>query len=313
VDAVIGALAERQHGVVDRAQLIDLGIGSRAIRHRVDCGRLHVVHRGVYAVGHRALTRAGRWMAAVLAQGLDAVLSHRSGARLWRIRSSEGVRIDVTVPRSRRSRAGIQVHHSSLPADEVTVENGIPVTTVPRTLFDLAAVVRPQEVERAINEAEFLRLTDPLSLDDLVSRHRGERGTKTLRAILDDRRIGTAITRSELEDRFLAFLDARGLPRPEVNVLVEGIEVDCLWRDQGLIVELDGHASHATRTTFESDRVRDRVLAVAGMRTVRVTWRQLHREPDELEFDLRRLLSLPPAPNPAARGSGRRGRRGAGG
>ena len=165
-----------------------------------------------------------------------------------------------------------------------------------------------------MHEAEFLRLADPLSLDDLVDRHRGERGTATIRTILEEGRIGESVTRSELEDRFLAFLDARGLPRPEVNVLVQGIEVDCLWREQRVVVELDGHASHVTRATFESDRARDRILAVAGQRVVRVTWRHLHQEADSLDEDLRGLLKLPgAAPNRAARGTGRRGRRGAGG
>jgi hypothetical protein len=253
-------------------------------------------------------------MAAVLAAGPGAVLSHRSAAALWGIWSSARTRIEVTAPRRLRRRSGIEAHQAILAADETTLVDGIRITTVPRTLLNLAAIVSRRVLERAMHEAEFLRLTDPLSLDDLVHRHRGERGTKTIRTILEEGRIGATVTRSELEDRFLAFLDARGLPRPEVNVLVQGIEVDCLWRAERVIVELDGHASHATRATFESDRARDRTLSVAGHRVVRVTWRHLHQDADSLDEDLRALLSLPTAaPNRAARGSGRLGRRAAGG
>ena len=207
----------------------------------------------------------------------------------------------------------MEAHRADLPADEVTVVDGIPTTTVSRTIFDLAAVASPQETRRAINEAEFLRLTDPLSLDDLVHRHRGQRGAGVIRAIVAESKMGETVTRSVLEDRFLAFLDANGLPRPAMNVSVEGFEVDCLWPDQRLVVELDGHASHSTRITFEGDRARDRALAVAGYTVIRVTWRQLHREPDVLFGDLRRLLGRPRAPSRAARGSVRRDRRGAAG
>jgi very-short-patch-repair endonuclease len=318
VDAEIAALAARQHGVVARWQLAAIGIGRRAIGHRLERGRLHRVHTGVYAAGHSALTREGRWMAAVLAAGPGAVLSHRSGAALWGIWSSARTGIEVTAPRRLRRRSGIEAHQAILAADEKMLLHGIPVTTVSRTLFDLAAVVTRRKTQRAVDEAEFLRLSDALSLDDLVHRHAGNRGAGAIRAILEDGRIGAGVTRSELEDRFLDFLDARCLPRPELNahVEIEGrrFEVDCLWRAEGVIVELDGHASHATRTTFEGDRARDRALAAAGLRVVRLTWRQLHREPGEIECDLRRLLSLPTAaPNRAARGTVRRGRRAAGG
>ena len=210
-------------------------------------------------------------MAAVLAVGPDAVLSHRPAAAHWGIRPGASGPVDVSVPRKLRSTKDIRVHEANLLSDETAIVEGIPVTTVSRTLFDLASVATPRETRRAMHEAEFLRLSDPLSLDDLIHRHRGERGTRMIRTILEDGRLGATVTKSELEDRFLAFLVARGLPRPEVNVVVQGVEVDCLWRDHGVIVELDGHASHSTRATFESDRARDRMLAVAGRRVVRVT------------------------------------------
>jgi len=163
-----------------------------------------------------------------------------------------------------------------------------------RTLFDLAAVLTPNRLERAIDQAEVLRLTSPTSLEALVARHAGRRGTTALKRILDDHEIGRTITRSHLEDRFLAFLDARGLPRPQMNALIEvhgrRIEVDCLWCEPRLIAELDGFATHATRHAFERDRERDRELQAEGWRVVRITARQLEEDPDTIESQLRRLL-----------------------
>ncbi len=302
IDVVIARLAERQHGVVARAQLLELGLGRDAIGHRLDCGRLHPLHRGIYAVGHRALTREARWIAAVLASGSAAVLSHRSAAALWGLRVASGTRADVTVARRLRARTGIAAHHAVLPADEVTVVRGIAVTTPPRTLLDLAAVVAPRHLERAVNDAEVLRLADALSLEQLVLRHPRRRGIAALRRILAHGRIGATVTRSELEDRFLAFLDRAGLPRPEVNAALElahghWIEADSLWRAQRLVVELDGYASHATRTAFEHDRSRDRALQAAGWRVVRVTWRHLAHEPATVAAQLRALLGIRPGPS----------------
>jgi very-short-patch-repair endonuclease len=287
-DLVIGVVAERQHGVVSRRQLLDRGLGRLAIDRRIGQGRLRVVHQGVYAVGHPHLTTDGRWMAAALACGPDAVLSHRAAAALWLLRRSS--RIDVIAPTARR-RPALTLHRNLVAEDEVTEVRGIPVTTVPRTLLDLAAVLPAHQVERAINEAEIQRLTDPLSLPALLARYPGRRGVRTLRAILGE---GTRRTRSELEARFLAFLRRAGLPLPEANahLLVGGalIECDCVWRDRRLVVELDGHATHGTAAAFERDRARDRSLHVHGWRTVRVTWRQLSDEPEALAVDLRALL-----------------------
>ncbi|MEX0992370.1 MAG: type IV toxin-antitoxin system AbiEi family antitoxin domain-containing protein [Solirubrobacterales bacterium] len=294
VDAAIAALAERQHGLVARAQLVGLGLGHGAIDYRVRCGRLHNVHRGVYAVGHRVLSREGRWMAAVLVAGRDAALSHRSAAALWGVHKSARGRIEVSVPRAVRSHAGLQVHVSRVRPDEVTALHGIPVTTPPRTLLDLAGAVGRRQLERAIEEAEVLQLTDALSLEDLVLRHPRRRGAAAIRAVLAAGRVGATVTRSELEERFLVFLEDFDLPRPEVNVSLwvsdRWIEADCLWREQRVIVELDGHASHATDSAFERDRARDRTLQADGWRVLRITWRQLHREPDAILRDLTALL-----------------------
>jgi REase_MTES_1575 len=234
-------------------------------------------------------------VAAVLAMGSEAVLSHRSAAALWGVRATARERIEVTLPAAYHARPRIEVHRARLAPDETTIHRGIPVTTPNRTLLDLAAVLDARHIEKAINEAEILRLTALLSLDEVVRRHRGRRGAKALREILATRTLGATITRSELEDRFLRFLDEAVLPRPEVNVALRvagrWIEIDCLWRDRRLIVELDGHATHATAAGFERDRARDRALHANGWRVVRITWRQLHEEPDAVARDLERLLT----------------------
>jgi very-short-patch-repair endonuclease len=283
-----GDLAECQHGVLTRGQLSELGLSDDQIDHRVTLGRLRRVHRGVYTIGHRLLTQDGRWMAAVLACGPGAVLSHRAAAALWGMRG--GTRVEVTVPRARRVRRGIEVHRAVLPVDERTTHRGIPTTTVPRTLLDLSAVVQRHEARGALRKAEQLRLTDPLSLHDLIERYPRRPGLATIRALLKEASIGVKIIRSEFEERFHDFLIRAGLPLPQTNVLIEGYEVDCAWREQRLIVELDGHATHSPAHAFESDRVRDRRLAAAGWRVIRITWRQLHEEPELVEADLRRLL-----------------------
>jgi very-short-patch-repair endonuclease len=287
-DWAIGALAERQHGVVSRAQLLELGFDRGSITHRLKRGRLRQIHRGVYTMGHRLLTQDGRWMAAVLACGPHAVLSHRAAAALWGMRG--GTRVEVTVPAGRRGRSGIQQHRANLPADERTTHRGIPTTTVPRTLLDLSAVVQRHELRGALREAERRRLTDPLSLPDLVARYERRPGLRVVRALLTEASLGARIIRSELEERFQEFLIRAGLPQPQTNVVIEGYEVDCVWAEQGLIVELDGHASHAPSHAFEVDRARDRRLEAAGWRVIRITWRQLEQEPELVEADLRRLL-----------------------
>jgi very-short-patch-repair endonuclease len=285
VDSLIAELAARQHEAVARRQLLALGIGRGAIAQRIDAGRLHVKWPGVYAVGHPRLTLEGCWMAAVLAGGNGTVLSFHSGAMLWTIGRTDRATIDVTTPKWAPGLPGIQRHHSKLPADEITVHHGIPVTTPARTLLDLASVLLPRQLARAVNQAEILRLGDTLSVDALLKRYPRRPGTKALRALIID----TRITRSEFERRFLEFLAAHDLPQPETNAAVLGFEVDCLWRETRLIVELDGRETHSTRAAFEDDRARDRVLQAAGYRVIRITWRQLRDEPAALAADLRAL------------------------
>jgi very-short-patch-repair endonuclease len=229
-------------------------------------------------------------MAAVLACGEDAVLSHRGAAALWQLLPSS--LLEVTAPTA-RGRPGIKRHRARLADDEITRERGIPVTTVPRTLFDLAAVVPRHRLERAINEAEVQRrLTDSLSLPVLLKRHPRRRGSKALRAILET---GATLTRSDLEARFLMFVEQTRLPTPEANahLLINGIWIECdfVWRAERVVAELDGRDTHDTAAAFERDRARDRALAAAGWRTVRVTWHQLRREPESLAADLRQILA----------------------
>lgn len=293
-DRAIGRLAERQHGVVTGAQLSELGLGPGAIKHRVAIGRLRPVYRGVYTVGHRLLTRNGRWMAAVLASGPRAVLSHRAAAALWGIRG--GTAVEITAPSGKHARPGIRHHRADLPADEITTHHGIPTTTVPRTLLDLSAVVQRDELRSALRQAEQLRLTDPVPLAALVERYPVRPGIANARWVLEQLGLGLGIVRSELEERFLAFLLDAGLPLPVTNVMIEGLEVDCAWPDQRLIVELDGRATHDATDAFETDRARDRRLEAAGWHVIRITWRQLHDTPAEVEHDLRRLLGLSPRP-----------------
>jgi len=294
-DAAVATLALGQHGVVSRAQLLELGFEPGAIGRRLRAGRLHQVHRGVYAVGHRVLSREARWMAAVLACGTGAVLSHRSAAALWGMLNPGSHAIEVTTPRKRRSRGAIHRHFSVLPADEVTTERGIPVTTVPRTLFDLAATSTADVVEHALRESEYRRLHDRLSLPDLLARYPRRRGAPTVREALRRRRdLPAGRARSWLELEFLPFLRRNGLPRPQLNVWLEvggrRIQVDCLWPGD-VIVELDGFAAHGTRVAFREDRARDRRLRVAGYGVIRVAAEQLEDEPDEIAADLRALIA----------------------
>jgi very-short-patch-repair endonuclease len=294
VDRRIADLAGRQHGVVGRRQLLGLGVGEDAIDHRRWSGSLHRIHPAVYSVGHRVLGSKGRWMAAVIASGHGAVLSHRSAAALWGIRPYSGV-IEVTVPRKTRSSGHIRRHCSRLPADEVTIRDGIPTTSVPRTLLDLAAIVSSEAVESALRESEYLRLHDRLSLPHLLDRYPRRRGSVAIRSCLARRRESPGRIRRGLEERFLGFIDRHHLPRPRFNARVEAgsksYEVDCLWPAAKQIVELDGWEGHGTRSAFREDRARDRRLWVAGYSVTRIAWAQLDDEPEAVAADLRALLA----------------------
>ncbi|MGN6662728.1 MAG: type IV toxin-antitoxin system AbiEi family antitoxin domain-containing protein [Solirubrobacterales bacterium] len=296
-DRALAELAGRQHGVVARSQLIEAGWSEGAIEKRLRAGRLHRLHAGVYSVGHRAISREGRWMAAVLASGPDAHLSHWSAAALWRIRPSSRSRIDVTVPHRSRSSEPIWRHISQVPLDERAVEEGIPVTSVPRTILDLAATEQLDVIESLLREMEYRELWDRLSLPDLIERYPGRRGVRRARAALDRlEEDPPGHKRSKLEERFAPFLRRRYLPLPRFNDWIvlgpKRYRVDCHWPGTGQIVELDGWQGHKTRTAFREDRARDRALRVAGYSVTRLTWRQLDDEPEAVAADLRVLLGM---------------------
>ena len=277
-------LARRQWGVVTRAQLDEAGLGETGVRDWVRSGRLIRLHRGVYAVGHDRLRLEGRWLAAVMACGPGAALSVNDAGRVWEIRQSNSALVDVTVPsrNGRVRRKGIRVHRSGrLAPEEVTVWHGIPVTTVERTLLDLADVLPEQALRRAVTEAEYRGRLDITALMAVVERNPGRKGAKLLKAVGARRHR----TRSPLEDRFLALLGDHGVEEPESGAWLEGYEVDFLWRRVRLVVELDGLSAHATRAAVRRDRVRDRVLWRAGWRTMRFTAADL-AEPGEVLRDL---------------------------
>jgi very-short-patch-repair endonuclease len=304
-DVLLAALAKRQHGVVSLAQLLGLGFSEKGIAERVRTGRMHRIHRGVYAVSPARLRTEGYWLAAVLACGPGAVLSHRSAASLWELRPSAAQAIDVTVPArsGRRRRPGIQVHRSTrLTAEEVVTRDGIPVTTVARTLLDLADVLPAQALKRAIDEAEYRGRLDLTSLHAVVENNPGRRGAKLLDLLTEP----AQRTRSDLEEDFLALCRRHRLPRPYVGATVGGYEDDFVWPDAHLIVETDGLAAHRTRRAFEDDRKRDRRLLHAGYRTVRLTGRALHDDESEVAEALRELLTQ--AATSSARSAARRSR-----
>jgi very-short-patch-repair endonuclease len=291
LDVAVAELARGQHGIVERGQLIALGLEPGAIKRRIQAGRLHVIHRGVYAVGHAAITRRGRWMGAVLASGHGAVLGHQSATALWGIWGSGAGETHVTVPRKTRSQRSIHRHFSMLPDDERTVLAGIPSTTAARAVLDLAAVKGEAAAESALREMEYLRIYGPVSLPALLERYPRHRGAPIVRVCLerlaDDP--GGRI-RSDLEEAFLPFLDAHQIPRPRLNAWLsiddDRFQVDCLWPDARLVGELDGFKSHGTKRAFRKDRRRDRRLGARGFHVVRITEDQLLAEPRELAADL---------------------------
>jgi predicted transcriptional regulator of viral defense system len=256
VNRLLASLAARQHAVVTRSQLVALGFGDDAIASRVRAGWLVRVHRGVLAVGRQPLTLHGRFLAAVFSAGERAVLSHLSAAVLWNLLPQRGPRIDVTVPGGARKVGRVViVHRSPLADQDVATRRGVPITSPTRTLLDLAAVVSRRELERALDEAAYLRL----DVRGLRSR-RGRRGGALLTRVLAEHRAGTTLTRSEMEERMLALCRRCRLPSPLVNTRIEG------------------------------DRRRDASLTVVGWRVMRITWKRLLDEPQTVAAQLKRLL-----------------------
>ncbi|HET9678011.1 MAG TPA: type IV toxin-antitoxin system AbiEi family antitoxin domain-containing protein [Solirubrobacterales bacterium] len=290
-------LARRQHGVVARRQLLALGMSDKAVEGRLQRGQLHELFRGVYVVGVRRISQKGRWMAAVLAAGDRAVLSHRSAARLWRLLPPAAEKVDISCVRGRVvRRKGIVSHEAVMQNDEWLVRDGIPVTSPFRTVFDLAAVAPMRELERAFHEAEARELRDRVSLPMLLDRYPGRRGTARVRALLGARE-DPGITRNDFEEAFLALVDRYGVLRPRMNAdfAVRGrfFEIDALWGQERVAVELDSRSIHGTQKKFENDRLRDRILIAEGWSTMRITWRQLQEEPEAIVADLKLALEQP--------------------
>jgi len=283
-DSMILRLAAGQHGVVEYRQLIEAGISPAQIQHRVAAGRLERLHRSVYRAGSVAAMYE-REMAAVLACGRGAVLSHCSAAAVWQLlRQIDGAAaVEVSIVRGYRVRgAGVRVYRfATLQPDEVTRHVGLPITTPARTLLDVARTLDAWQLEQILARAvrDGLVSVDALAL--LLKRHPRQRGTRALRRLLAAS-VGPAFTRSEAEARFLALIRKAGLADPVCNVVVKGFEVDFLWRAERLIVEIDGFAYHSSRDAFERDRRRDALLTAAGLRVLRFTWRQLVDQPEVL-------------------------------
>jgi very-short-patch-repair endonuclease len=286
-DACVSRIAGGRRGLVSIEELRAAGLSRHAIASRVQRGALHPRHRGVFSVGHLGEIPLAREHAALLACGRGAALSHRSAAAVWDLRSpDERAPVDVSVPPGRHPRhAGIAVHRPErLDPGDVRTREGLTVTSVPRTITDLAAVLPMPELERLVAEALARRL---IRKSDLAL-PAGAPGAKRLRDVLDD---GPRFTRSEAERALLRLVRKAGLPLPRTNTKVAGLEVDALWPDQRLVVEIDGFAFHQGRRAFEHDRRRDQRLRAAGYDVVRITWRQLVDEPERIVALLAGLLA----------------------
>ncbi len=285
IDSRIAWVARGRHGIVTTRQLVEVGLTKSAISKRAKQGRLHRLHRGVYAVGHEGLSEEARWMGAVLACGPGAVLSHGAAAVHWGLLRPLGTPIDVTVPtqNGRERRRGIRIHRcaslkadlspNGLPTRLATVRDHIPVTTVPRTLLDIRATLAPRLVRRAVRQAEFLGLG--------------------LGEIKSDR------TRSDLERDFLRLCHRTGLRQPEVNVPIDGMTVDFLWQQERLVVETDSYATHGGTVAFEEDRKRDLRLRRLGYAVHHFSDQQLEAEPEAVIEDVAAALRAAQAPQPA--------------
>lgn len=293
-------LATAQHGVVALWQLVKLGFGVRAVERRVRDGRLNQLHRNVYAVGHRRSTQRSFWWAAALAYGDESLLSHRSAATLWGLSRRQAGPIDVTAPTGRQGpsrREGIWIHRGRLHVEDRTTHDGIPVTSVARTLFDYAEVVDFRRLENAWEEADRLKRLRLGEVERVCELGYGRRALKPIRRLLADARAVTR-TRSPLEDRFQDFCRHFDLPPHSTNVGVLGKEADVLWPAAKLIVELDSWEFHSHRAAFQRDRAGDTHLLVAGYRTIRVTHDRLDREAGALASEIRALLDAQMVPAP---------------
>ncbi len=273
-------LATRQHGVVSVRQLEKLGYSRNSISKAATAGRLHRLHRGVYAVGHTDLSWHGRCLAVVLACS-PAVASHTSAAWIWGLLRARPGTFHLTTPTRRHGKPYVRLHHALLTEDDHAFREGIPVTSLPRTLLDLAAMLSADRLQRVIERSEELRLFDLRPVDALLARAGGHQGAGHLRRALSIYR-PPPFTRSGLERRFLELLRDAGLPAPSTAFNEMGYELDVYWQPERFAVELDVYETHGSRQAFESDRIRQEDLKLDGIEMIRVTGRRVDREPKEV-------------------------------
>ena len=290
-----------QYGVIGLRQVRFLGIRNDAIKYRIARGRLHRLYRGVYSPSPLAPQPRGRWLGAVLSSGDESALSHRDAGAHWNMPSGYGGVVHVTTPRSRHSQPGIHVHRvRSLHPDDVTEHEGIPVTTVARTLLDIAETETYHRFERCFEQAERLNLLDFAQLDATVRRNPGRRGLRPLLSLIAQYR-GAPDSRTTLERSLIDFCRAHDIPEPQMNTVVCGYEVDALWPGAKLIAELDSWSFHRGRRAFEEDRERDIVLQLGDYRPIRITDRRMRHDGPRLARELLGLLAAV-SPGPAVAG-----------
>lgn len=293
VDRAISELARKQHGVVARRQLMNAGLSSTEIGGRLRQGRLHQLHRGVYLVGHAVPPAHARDMAALLASGAHAILSHRSAAALWQLLPHPAsARACVTVPHERRvARPRIEIHRAAVPRSDVRRRERMPLTSPPRTILDLAAALASEDLEGLVAEASYRRLASERELRAQLERRPGRRGTARLRFVLDLPG-GARRTRSPAERHMLRLLREADLSGYELNQRVHGFEVDVLWREHSFAVEIDGYQAHSGRLAFERDRLKVATLKAHGLHVMPVTPRQLREDPEGVIARLLQALEL---------------------
>jgi hypothetical protein len=286
VEEVLGRIARRQHGVVTRKQLLAAGISKEEIRRRIQKGTLLVVHRGVYRVGHRAPSIEARYLAAVLACGDGAVLSGEAAGYLWGLVKGTAPPPEVTAPTTRRIR-GVRTRRARRRDTEATTRNGIPITTVPRTLVDLSSLLSSDDLARACHEAGVLHGTTPRHVEDTLRNRPNTPGAKQLRRVMHG---DVHVTLSRLERRFLQRLGEAGLPSPVTNKPAGGRRVDCRWPDHHLTVELDSYRYHGSRHAWETDRRREREAYARGDDFRRFTYGDVYERPEAMLAELRNAL-----------------------
>lgn len=302
VDLRIAEVARRQHDVIDVRQLRDAGLSDDAIRTRVARAWFHRLHQGVYSVGTGNVTQLGRFLAAVRACGPGAALSHMSALLLWALLQVGARPIHVTVAsRAPRARRGLVIHRRPSLPEVTTIHHGIPVTTAAATILDVGLLIGRRDLERVIDDAYRRKLCTRSDLEHTLAAERGRRGCGPVRAVLERHALGSTLTRSELEERFLALCDRHGLPRPLVNVPILDYTVDFFWPGPNLMVEVDGYASHGTPDGFQRDRDRDGRLRMAvGMPPLRFTWADVVERHAVVARRVRNALRQPPPPTMVA-------------